>query len=261
MTKLDPATARAITLDWAAAFPELVVWKPLRLLRRLGPVVQGITLDRSMSGEDYRPTAHVHALIRQFPGVSLTLWTPVRSKAGVAEWVDVRWHARDFATTAERLRAQSPLSLDDPPTLEDLLACYRRFVTEAQHGLPAGMAEIADLVLIPAALDLPDAVRDGLAFAREIAGRWTEPPRQWPDADAWLASIEAASADPGGLRDTVRSEVHKLKLAKVPNAWPGVLDVNPVTPASQAATGGAAGGSQVGAAGGLRTRVRRADNG
>lgn len=55
---------RRVTKDWAVAFPGFAVWRPLHLLRRIGPAVQGICLDRSTSGDGYLPTAHVHALTK-----------------------------------------------------------------------------------------------------------------------------------------------------------------------------------------------------
>jgi hypothetical protein len=225
MTRLDRAAARAITRDWAEAFTGFAVWKPLQLLRRLGPVLQGIALDRSSSGDDYLPYAHVHALTREFPGVSLTLAAPLRSR-GVRQRIRVADHERDFASAVEDLRAQSPLSLGDAPTAGALLGAYRQYIAEAQRtGLPSGTVELEDLTLIPAALDLPDAVADGLAFAGEIAGRWSEPPWGWADADGWLAHLEAWAADAGRLRETVVAEIHRHKLTKVPVAWPGVLDL------------------------------------
>ena len=78
------AVARDLTRDWATLFPGFGVWRPLRLLRRLGPWVQGITLERTSAGDEYRPTAHVHALTRDFPTISLTLASPLRTR-GVAD--------------------------------------------------------------------------------------------------------------------------------------------------------------------------------
>lgn len=226
MTRLDPAAARAITRDWAGAFPGFAVWKPLHLLRRLGPVLQGIALDRSMSADDYLPYAHVHALTREFPVVTLTLAAPLRSRAGVARRIKVADHEREFASAVDGLRGQSPLSLGEPPTVAELLGYYRRFVSEAQRtGLPSGVGELEDLVLIPAAMEMPDTVDDGLGFARQVGGGWSQPPPGWADTAGWLASLEASASDPGRLRDTAVAEIHRRKLMKVPVAWPGVLDL------------------------------------
>ena len=225
MSRLDRAAAGAITRDWAGAFTGFAVWKPLQLLRRLGPVLQGIALDRSSSGDDYLPYAHVHALTQEFPGISLTLAAPLRRR-GVAQRIMVADHEREFGSAVEDLRAQSPLSLGDAPTVGQLLGSYREYIAEAQRtGLPSGMAELEDLTLIPAALDLPDAVADGLSFASEIAGGWSRPPPGWADPDGWLAHLRVSAADPDGLRATAVAEIHRHKLTRVPLAWPGVLEL------------------------------------
>jgi hypothetical protein len=89
--------------------PECTVWKPLRLLRRIGPVLQGITLDRSTSGERYYPTAHVHALTRDFPVVSLSLAHYLHQPVAAKEAVDVGRHAETFRAVACRVEERSPL--------------------------------------------------------------------------------------------------------------------------------------------------------
>lgn len=63
-----PATVSgAETSDWAKAFPGFDVWQKLCLLRRVGPTLQGICLERTTSGDEYFATAHVHALTTDFP--------------------------------------------------------------------------------------------------------------------------------------------------------------------------------------------------
>ncbi len=74
--------ARRLTRAWAELFPEFAVWRPLRLLRRIGPVVQRIVLEPSGSADRYYPTAHVHPLTRDFPVVSLGMAWRVRLGAG-----------------------------------------------------------------------------------------------------------------------------------------------------------------------------------
>src|SRR5689334_8250555 len=110
MTKLDAGAARRITEDWATAFPGFGVYRPLRILRRLGPLVQGVTLERSSSGNDYLPTAHVHALTRSFPVISLTLAERLAGNSGVEQRIKLSDHESSFAWAVDRLRSQSHLS-------------------------------------------------------------------------------------------------------------------------------------------------------
>lgn len=144
--RLDRPAARRITADWARAFPSLTTWRPLVLLRRLGPLVQGITLDRSSSGDDYLPVAHVHLLARDWGGVSTTLAQHMVTDRGVLMRIKVAYHDEEVAEAVQRLRAQSRLPLDRVPTLDEVLAAYRENILSRQHedGLADAIPEIED---------------------------------------------------------------------------------------------------------------------
>lgn len=119
MSRLGAPTARSVTSDWAAAFPGFTAWRKLHLLRRIGPVVQGICLDRTTADDGYVPTAHVHALTREFPVISLTLGHRLQTLSGQPQSVPFHRHERDLQDAVDSLRTQSPLALDDPPTLAE----------------------------------------------------------------------------------------------------------------------------------------------
>lgn len=57
--KLTQYLQDKITEDWARLLPGLGIYKPMRLLRRVGPMLTGICLDRDSGNEAYRPTFHV----------------------------------------------------------------------------------------------------------------------------------------------------------------------------------------------------------
>jgi hypothetical protein len=220
-SELTAAVARRVTREWAEAFPEFDFWRPLRLARRLGPVVQGITLERSSSGDDYLPTAHVHALTRDFPAVSLTLAWRLRTAAGVGERIRLRHHEVEYRSAARRLREQSPLSLADPPALAEVVEAYRSFIHAAQRddGRPLAVIEVEDQVLIPAAEGRTDLAEDGLRLAADLARRWTAPPPQQPDPGQWLAGLTERAADRAGLERMVADQVLRHKLTKVRSVW------------------------------------------
>ncbi|MFF2127613.1 hypothetical protein ACFVW1_19855 [Streptomyces olivochromogenes] len=113
------AVVRRVTSDWAATLPGFGVLRSLHLVRRIGPVLQGVCLDRSTSGDGYFPTAHVHALTREFPVISLTLGHRLERPSAQPETVLFIRHEGEFRRAADALKAQSRLSLDAPPSLED----------------------------------------------------------------------------------------------------------------------------------------------
>ena len=218
--KLTAATARTITAEWAERFPAFAVWRPLRLLRRLGPVVQGITLDRSTGGECYYPTAHLHALTRDFPVVALEVSHRLAGSSGVQEVVEVARHGEAFPAVAERLAEQSPLPLGRVPTLDEVVSAYRDRAAALQRGrLPAGIGEWEAAVLVPAAAGAEGLAARSLAAAGEAAGGWSrsEAPQGWGSTGEWLTGLRARAADRPALERVVEEQVTRHGLAELPN--------------------------------------------
>lgn len=217
--KLKTPEARRITADWAALFPEFTVWKPLRLLRRIGPVLQGIALERSTSGERYYPTAHVHALTRDFPVVSLSLAHYLHQPVVAKEAVDVGRHADTFRAAAGRMEERSPLPLRRRPDIAEIVLAYRAAAVAAQRGsrIPVGIPELEDMVLVAAAAGERALAEESLDRVRQIADGWSkyEAPMGWADTREWLARLEERAGDPAGLAATVEEQIVQHGLAKM----------------------------------------------
>lgn len=113
--KLTAKVEKLITNDWHSLLPKLSIYKPRHLLRRAGPLLVGVCLDRDSGGDRYKPCFHCHFLGKEFPVVSLTLCSQLRSAAGGPDYVEVKYHREKFEDAARRLHAQSPLPLDDSP--------------------------------------------------------------------------------------------------------------------------------------------------
>ncbi|MFI0939217.1 hypothetical protein [Streptomyces sp. NPDC021020] len=215
MSKDGPATARRVTADWARAYEGFSVWRPLRLLRRIGPVVQGITLDRTTSGDAYFPTAHIHALTREFPVVSLTLGQRLLSPSGVQEAVAFASHADLYIEASARLAEQSRLSLGDAPGVEQIVKELHAFaVAQQERGYPPAVFEMEDSVLVAAAYGDSELLPRGLRLAADLAEEWkvSRLPLSFPGKADWLAGLEEKAGSPSVLNDTIESQiaVHKL---------------------------------------------------
>lgn len=173
MSKVDVATVKRVTKDWASAYSEFVVWRPLRLLRRIGPVLQGVTLDRSTSGDAYFPTVHIHALTREFPVISLTVGQRLVTSSGVQEAVKFSRHVENYRDASRCLAEQAGLSLDVRPTIEDIVQELRAFaVSQQAQGSPPAVNEVEDSVLIPAANGSVGTVEESLQLARDLLDSW-----------------------------------------------------------------------------------------
>jgi hypothetical protein len=57
--------------QWAQEFPTLVPWKDQYLIRRTGPLISGICLDRRSDPKVYCPTFFFHNLLTQWPDLTL----------------------------------------------------------------------------------------------------------------------------------------------------------------------------------------------
>ncbi|WP_406371725.1 hypothetical protein OH781_20580 [Streptomyces sp. NBC_01550] len=216
--KTDATTAKQVTADWARVFNGFDIWRPLRLLRRVGPLVQGITLDRSTSGDAYFPTAHIHALTRPFPVVSLALGQRLASRSGMPEAIRFTDHAEEYPDAARRLAGQARLSLDVPPTVGDVVTELRASAM-AQHGMgwPPAVGEVEDSILISSASGDRDLAEQGLQLARDLVKKWPKHrlPLDWVGEKAWITSLSKNADNAEDLRAIVESQVKAHKLAKI----------------------------------------------
>ncbi|WP_406224238.1 hypothetical protein [Streptomyces canus] len=218
MSKMEAATVKRVTKDWAALYPGFDVWRPLRLLRRIGPVLQGVTLDRSTSGDAYFPTVHIHALTREFPVISLTLGQRLVTSSGVQEAVTLSRHGEDYSDAARRLAEQARLSLDLPPTIGDVVRELRTFaVSQQAQGGPPAVNEVEDSVLIPAASGSVDIAVESIQLAQELLGKWPKSrlPIDWTSGDEWLEELSVKAGNVDSLHAVVDGQIAFHKLAKV----------------------------------------------
>ena len=101
---MTQVTRTRIAQDWQARFPMLGHWKAGRLLRRVGPLVQGVCLDRSSNPEDYLPIAHIHFLGMVFPTVALQLPLYHSAPNGSPRRIEYRFHDQEYVDAADQLR-------------------------------------------------------------------------------------------------------------------------------------------------------------
>ncbi|MFB6985758.1 hypothetical protein [Streptomyces sp. NPDC056304] len=218
MSKADATTAGRVTADWTKVFGGFDTWRPLRLLRRVGPVVQGVTLDRSTSGDAYYPTTHIHALTRPFPVISLTLGQRLVSNSGMQEAIRFARHAEDHLDASRRLAEQARLSLDAPPSVGDIVKELHAFAV-AQYELdnPPALNEVEDSVLISSASGDKLLAEQGIQLARELVGKWPKSriPLNWTSEEEWITSLTEKAANPEGLCAIVESQITLHKLAKI----------------------------------------------
>lgn len=232
-TKLTPKVKRWITKDWAPFFPGLGVYKPMRFLRRVGPIMIGVCLDRGRGGEHYYPKFHISCLTNDTADLPLTLCTQLQNERFSEvqgrllrgpDFIAVKWHHRHYEDAAKRMNAQALLPLTGGLSCHQVIAAYRAYGSRQPHGL--GLHEHREMPEIAAwAGDQKLALSLFQETVRHIDGyeprlrKNMEPWRDTPvTAEQWLAELEERLANPEELRAAVERRIDELKLRNLPSA-------------------------------------------
>lgn len=180
----------------------------MHLLKRVGPLLLGVLLDRDSSNTVYRPTFHVHNLAVEFPALTLTLMTRLATmKTGSEDAIDVRWHEDRYQEAAERLAAQSPLSLSSEIRFRDIINAYEADMATSPKILHARMFE--DLVSMSIWYGEIDEARKWLRI-----GALTE--KSHTDNESWESRVAVSLFDRRNLEHTVALETEKFGIGAVP---------------------------------------------
>jgi hypothetical protein len=212
--KLTPAKARAITRDWQCLFPTLAVYGPLHLMRRCGPLLVGICLDRTSSGDEYRPKFHCHCLLRKSPAITLSLYVQLIGSRGAKTSVKVRRHEAMLQEAAAKMRALALLPLDVDFGVGDYEAAavewMRRWGAFCWPGI------IEDLILVKswAGVDYSD----NLVAAEAALRSWpNDIVMQLGGVAAWMARVESSARNRDELESVFASEMRAHRLEGLPS--------------------------------------------
>jgi hypothetical protein len=128
--KIDAKDKRRITKDWLSFFPGFHEYKPLWILRRNGPFLCGIHLERHSSNTDYAPLFHTCNLMVDFPVIPLSGSIYLLNHNMARDCVTVRQHQESFTGYAERLKNQVCLLQKDTLSCDEIVAHLK---TAARH--------------------------------------------------------------------------------------------------------------------------------
>ncbi|MGC4007095.1 MAG: hypothetical protein QM811_29810 [Pirellulales bacterium] len=213
--ELNPTIEKQITLDWQGENLGLGIYKPRHLLRRSGPLLVGVCLDRNSSADKYMPTFHVHCLCAPFLCVSLTLSSQLRTERTEApDFIEVRWHHEKYKEASARMHRQCLLPLTGDLTLTQVLDAYRAYMSTAMGRLTR-MRLYKDVILISvhvgdlrrASTLLDEAIQsttDDAAF-KHVGGR-----------SQFSMDCRNAIDSPEITKQFVLRQIDALKLSKLP---------------------------------------------
>ena len=203
-----------ITRDWKGEFPGLKIERPLSLLRRVGPLLVGVYLDR-FSTTSYRPTFYVHFLGNSEDGLSLTMRTEFTPTPEMeVPVIEVSAHKRFYKEAARLLREAAPLSIEGPLTVKEVLEAYRTFSRTCK-----GESQLANLyqdaIKLATCYGFTDEAKGLLG---EIMER-TEGDRKFyhhGGREAYIERMREAIGNPGKIWQTLDEEIIRHKVEKIP---------------------------------------------
>jgi len=213
---LTPAIKKQITRDWQKHFPAFAIYKPMWLLRRVGPVVIGIILERDSSNDIYKPTFHIHNLAIPFPTISLTLSNQLKSKSGGQDFITVRSHDETHLKAIERFREACFLPCEGPVSYKQVLKAYEEKKSRNRHEKLYDM-EIADMALISAWANRPRKARKYLKRALRMMGDsvpWID--QDYGSVSAWRKHMETIIQKPEAMQRCVEEQIIEHRLQNIP---------------------------------------------
>jgi hypothetical protein len=207
-----------ITADWSSCFPGLGVYEPMHLLRRVGPLLIGISLERDSGNDSYRPTFHVHNLAKALGHITLTLYQPLLTERTRApDTIFARWHTEMFWEAAKRLESQAPLPLSGNVLLEEVIEAYRSRLKS--DGCQFDNCLFEDMALISTCLERTDTALLIVNEARLAMSAWPDYAlAKIGNPDDWKDAMMLQVADPEGVRTTVHRQIELLGVQNLPTS-------------------------------------------
>jgi hypothetical protein len=220
MIRFTSALRRQITEDWRKLFPQMAIYQPMWLARRIGPLIQGICLERDSGSGGYFPTTHLHNLCRSFPVLSLSMAQRLlNERSGTQERIPVQFHEQRYGKAAQQLAQASLLPLTGDLNLHQVLDAQRAYreLNRPDSKYPVLLFE--DGVLLA-------AWSGQHGRAEELLNQHTSEMRYWPanvltrygGVDSWKTKMLEKVENPKELQITAESQEHKLKVTNLPFA-------------------------------------------
>lgn len=200
-------TKQRITEDWQRVFGDLGIVRPMWLMKRHGPLVFGVCLDRTRVSSRYVPKAHVHNLLARSPVVTLSLECTVPDpRRPIAAWeIECDQHEASFRKAAEALKTSMPdLASRTAMTLSRVLQLYNQYLIARRNPLITRypMHLFGDVILLTFWAGYHEYAQRCLRNSLDVMRAW---PAKEEGSDAW--GIDVAS-----WRDSIESELDRVHL-------------------------------------------------
>lgn len=217
MTGLSASLKRRITNDWAAQFPAFSVREPMWLVRRVGPLVQGIYLKRNRGNDAYVPVLHISNLSVSRETLPLSMYTELRTATTLApDVVRAAGHVERFENLVARLRQQSPLPLEGSISVDAALRAISQCMDAPHRYSPIHLRE--DILCLLNWCGRTDEARVELdRFERDLRSMRAEAPSSsaYQGVDEWAKWCLRNIFDRVQLEQVVECESKKFELGHI----------------------------------------------
>jgi hypothetical protein len=213
---LSAAAKKHITEDWKRSLPNLGIYKPLWLLKRNGPLLMGVILDRTRSNDVYIPIFHVHNLLWPSPFLvlSLALRVPNERQPRLERQIRVDRHDSEFASAVGILKGLIPEIAGSDISISKILRLHEEFLQQKRDFALARhcVGVFTDVILLSFWAGYADCAQRCLNDATELMQSWNAPAINVP---SWRSAVEA-QLDRSRMEATLAEEIKKLKLGHLP---------------------------------------------
>lgn len=218
MKKISSSKKKSITNQWKNEYPELVLYKNMWLLRRVGPLLQGICLDRDSTNVSYLPTFHVHNLIGQEDDfVSLSLKRVLAKSNGTPLVITEIQHDKNFGDFIKEFNKQVPFGFSGDVELKDIVKTYENEMNNGRTDTKYPLQQWYDLVCLYLWVDRDKDAEQLFFKAKKSIELWsTDVTRYIPDRIEKFMLLQEFIENPTMLSALVEDSLSILKLDKLP---------------------------------------------
>jgi len=218
---MTPKDQRAITADWAELIPDMkrINNRTMGLYKRIGSMIIGLSLGKNKSATIYKPHLICTSICFVQPGIPITFALDTIGEyegKHVGSMITLNTHEDRYKNAFNVLKSKSTFQLKQEVTVEEVVMAYREYILKKKGFITS---EIHDQALIPAWAGDTRLAQDSLEWAQKHKNKVLHSgPRMWLKLkdDDWLTDLEQRISNPELLRKTVKDEVKKHKLEKIP---------------------------------------------
>jgi len=211
--KITTAEAKAITQDWQNYFPSLGAYKSLHLMRRCGPVLVGLCLNRSSSDHIYKPTFHCHCLLRKFPTISLSLAVQLKAPNGSDAAISTKSHETKLRDAAAKMRALALLPLDVNFGIDEFDVACSQWLQQQQTPYWPAVMEDRILLYAWAGKDYTKALGEAEMALKAWPAFVTD---KLGGISSWMTRVEQVAGNHDALASVLASEIYAHRVARLP---------------------------------------------